>query len=297
MYKCPYCETKIDSSLINKIVLENTWAEIAKTCPLFSDSHCKTFIVDGKEITISNDNYIFAHIHTFINHLYNQTSQEIEYVYDHWSFNELVKDGEEFVHNKLSAVGNAILGFKYKNSGEITDDDKTAFIMLMKHVEFAWEPIYAIAEEFDDLQGVLAERRKAMNIERTTQWVGGGFGIYGAIKGKIKADLLNAGASAVNTGRNIMQKAIQSGIDRSNINKLKKEIKNSSELKNAVFSEINRYFINWNKILSAIFLGDRNKFEKVELDTIEMVKNQAFPSYSESFDILNNNPCSKFYVR
>ncbi len=290
MYKCPFCETKIDSSLINKVVLENTWAEIAKTCPIFSDTHCKVFTVDGKQITISNDNYIFAHIHTFINHLYNQILRDIEYVYDHWSFDELVKDGEEFVHNKLTNVGNAILGFKYKNSGEITDDDKMAFMTLMQHVEFAWAPIYATAEEFGDLQGVLAERRKAMHIERTSQWVGGGFGFSGAIKGKIKADILNAGASAINSGRNMVQKAIQAGIDRSNINKLKKEIKNSSELKNAVFCEIKQYFIDWNKVLSAIFIGDSKKFEKVGFDTADMVKKQIMPSYSEAFDILNSNP-------
>ena len=290
MYKCPFCETKIDSALINEVVLENTWAEIAKSCPSFSKSKHKVFTVDEKGITISGENYVFANIHSFINKLYHQTLTDIEYIYDHWTFDELVKRGEEFVYNKLSDVGNAILGFKYKNSGEITDDDKFGFMMLMQHVEFAWAPIYATAEEFDDLQDVLAERRNSMNIERTGQWVGGGFGLSGAIKGKIKADILNAGASAINSGRNLVRKTIQSGIDRSNINILKKEVKNSPELKNAVFSEINQYFIDWTKTLSAIFIGDSNKFEKVGMDTADMVKKQIMPSYSEAFDILNTNP-------
>lgn len=290
MSKCPYCDITIDTSNISKLVLENTWAEIAKKCPQFSNSDRKTFNIDGHQITISEDNYTYAYIHSFINNLYNQVYKELSDYYDDYTLDTLVKNGEEFLNKKLSIVGNAILGFKYKNSGVITENDKQAYLMLMKHVEFAWAPIYTVAEEFDDLQDTLSKRRKAMKVEKTSQWVGGGFGLSGAIKGKVTADILNAGSSVANSVGNLARKAIQAGIDRSNVNKLKKEIKNSSELKNAVFTEIKQYFIDWTKTLSAIFLKDGKKFEKVEAQMLDMLDDSSDLTYLDAFEVLAKNP-------
>lgn len=290
MQKCPYCDIMIDKSEISQLVLENTWSEIAEKCPCFSEASEKIFYVDGRKISISGDTYIYASINSFMCNLYNQTYETLSSYYDNSSFDTLVSDGENFLKKKLNNVGNAILGFKYKNSGIITDDDKMGFLLLAKHVEFAWAPIYAVAEEFDDLKELLSERRKAMNVERTSEWVGGGIGISGAIKGKIQADILNAGASVANSAGNFVRRSIQAGIDRSNINELKKEVKNNPELKDAVFSEIKKFFVDWTNILSAIFLHDSKKQDKVYLQMMDNFDTEDILSYSESLDKLEKNP-------
>ena len=292
MKKCPYCETEIDHSAINEIVLENTWAEISKKCPEIKKPYSKTFYIGNNELVISGENYIFAYINSFINNLYNKISEEVINYYDSNSFDFLVKNGENFIKEKFCNVGNAVLGFKYKNSGNITNDDKLALLMITTHAEFAWEPIYTVANEFDDLQDTLAERRRSMNIERSGYWVGGGIGISGAVKGKIQAYILNTGAKISNSVANLTSKAIQSGIDRYNVDKLKKEIKNSSELRSAVFKAIKQCFVDWNRFLSAIYIGNSKIFEKVQTEIQDFNLSEIASSYEAALKILSDNPYS-----
>ena len=282
--KCPCCEMEIDHSEINEIVLQNTWAHISETCPTIEKPHRKIFNIGEKQIIISGDYYIFAYINVFINYLRNQIVGEFSKYYDSCDFDSLVKTGEGWLRKNFRNVGNAILGFKYKNSGHITRDDQMTIAQMVQSSEYIWSTIYSIAEEFDDLKSELAARRQVMHIDRKDYWVGGGFGVSGAIKGKIQADILNAGASIKNSVANFASQAIQAGIDRSKIEKLKKEIKNNPELKEILLKAVEKFFADCTSFLVDIYLENREKFEK-----IEMLDKRKF-TYAEALSVLNDNP-------
>lgn len=284
MKKCPCCETEIDHAEITEIIQQNTWAHIAERCPAIEKPHSKTFNIGEHKVTVSGDHYVFAYINVFIKGLQKTIRKEVSEYYAAYSFDYLVKEGENFLRKKFLDFGNAVVGFKYKNSGPITKDDKMAFITTMKYAEQIWKPFYDIAEAFEDLKGELAERRQAMHIDRKEYWVGGGFGVSGAIKGKVQADLLNAGASVKNSVANFASKAIQAGIDHSNVEKLKKEIKNNPELRDAVLSGMDRFFNDWMNFLIDTYLEKRIEFgSHTWLD-------KKKSTYEEALSILNKEP-------
>ena len=284
MKKCPYCEIQIDHSEINEMIQQNTWAHISEKCLAIEEPHNKTFDIGGHAITVSGDYYIFAYINVFINRIQNAIVKEVSEYYDAHSFDCLVKEGENFLSKKFQDVGNAVLGFKYKNSGHITRDDQITVAQNVQQSMWIWRTLYGIAEEFDDLKSDLAARRQAMHIDRKDYWVGGGFGVSGAIKGKIQADILNAGASAKNSIANFASKAIQAGIDRSNMEKLKKEIKNNPELKDIVISGVNEFFSDCSKFLMSIYLENRKRFENI----VKLGEKKY--KYAEALSVLGDNP-------
>ena len=261
--KCPYCEIQIDHSEIDEIIQQNTWAHISERCPTIEKPYSKTFDIGGHSITVSGDYYIFAYISVFINRIQAAIVKEVSEYYNTHSFDYLVKEGEKFLSKKFQDVGNAVLGFKYKNSGHITRDDQITVSQNVQQSMWIWRTMYGIAEEFDDLKSDLAARRQAMHIDRKDYWVGGGFGVSGAIKGKMQADILNAGASAKNSIANFASKAIQAGIDRSNMEKLKKEIKNNPELKDIIIEGVYEFFSECSKFLMSIYLENRKRFENI----------------------------------
>ena len=290
MYKCPYCDIKIDSSLISRLVLENTWNEIAKSCPEITKSYSKTFVIDNKEITIKDNDYIFGVINSFINKLYEQATQDIINYYNYWSFDALIKNGEEYIYSYLLNIAHTVIAFKLKNAGEVNEHDKKFALAMAERSEQVWAPIYFAAEELGELKTDLAERRRAMNVKRNGYWVGGGFGIRGAIKGKIKADIMNAGASVSNATRNFISKAIQSSIDRSNLDKIKKEIKNSNELQGAIFKELDACFVDWKRYLNVIFCKNEEVIEKTTNKIVEMPSGEETYTYDQALTVLEENP-------
>lgn len=242
MGKCPYCDVAIKSSDVSDLLLENTWAEIARKCPEMSLSRTATFDICGEHITLSKDYYVLAQINSFINRLERDVTKLIDDYYSYWHLDVLVEKGEIVVSAYLLNAANAVTGFKYRNSSKVSKKDKEFLRDMSQKAESVWEPIYYIAEEFDDLRHSLAEHRKSIKKEKSSYWVGGGFGVRGAIKGKIKADLMNAGASASNALGNVIRRSIQAGIDRANIEKMKREVHQSNELRNAVFAGVECYF-------------------------------------------------------
>ena len=125
MKKCPCCEIEIDHAEIAEIIQQNTWAHIAERCPAIERPYNKTFNIGEHQVTVSGDYYVFAYINVFIGGLQKIIRKEFSEYYATYSFDYLVREGENFLRKKFLDVGNAVLGFKYKNSGLITVDDKT----------------------------------------------------------------------------------------------------------------------------------------------------------------------------
>lgn len=115
--------------------------------------------------------------------------------------------------------------------------------------------MYAAASEFDDLHQELSQIRQSYQKSRSSYWVGGGFGIRGAIKGKVKAGILNAGSSAINTAGNIVRGTILAGIDHSKEEDLKNKVRYSSRLHNAVMVGVDTFSKNIACLLTEVLCG------------------------------------------
>lgn len=92
--------------------------------------------------------------------------------------------------------------------------------------------IEALYEEYfeEKYQSIVTEEANtkiARDIERSgrSSWSGGGFGLSGAIKGAVQAELLNLATDAIRS----VNDAAEDASDRSNINKLKKDLLNDKK--------------------------------------------------------------------
>ena len=100
------------------------------------------------------------------------------------------------------------------SSTELTDKASESFVIRFSNIKKAWQTVALYEEEL----GIESQCR--------TRWVGGGFGITGAIKGAVKAKVMNVGTD-IATG---IFKSITGTTDADKIGKLKKKL--FDELKN-----------------------------------------------------------------
>ena len=96
--------------------------------------------------------------------------------------------------------------------------------------------------------------------KRNVNWVGGGFGIKGAIKGTVQASILNAGATAVHSAGSILSFGISSVKNSISAANLKNKFMEDSELQKFICNGF-KYCCN-NFAMYICYLADREAMEK-----------------------------------
>lgn len=257
--KCPYCEITFDQNKLDKVIFDKTIDTITNKCEVIPHPYTKTFHIADHNIVISDDLYLFSYINRFVNTLQNDFKKNLKDYIHSSHLSKLVDEGEDYLCERFEGAIYAVLGYMKANGITVTVKKLTDIKSYLGRIPFVWNPVYTLASEFDDLQSLLAERRQAMDKPRTSSWVGGGLGIRGAIKGQIKAGVLNAGSTMLNSIGNTTRRAIQSHIDSENVRKAKLEIMESSEFINTILSESDEFFDDLRKSLLRELSNDSEK--------------------------------------
>lgn len=130
----------------------------------------------------------------FHKNAYQQKSRILSYYLEKvaW-FNDVY---EFAIPQSLEYIENAVdLAVKVLLDNGIYDYSRDSFVKEFKIDELYLADIALIGKKYDEIEEAWNSIKQTRNIQRNSRsrWQGGGFGLGGAIKGAITADLLNAG--------------------------------------------------------------------------------------------------------
>ena len=289
--KCPYCNCTFDQNKLDKVIFDMTIDTIAKECVAIPKPYNKTFCIADTDVVITDELYLFGYVNCLINKLQEQFKTDLkEYIHNNF-LSKLVDEGENYLSNHFEKAIYVVLGYMKANGLSVTVKKFTDMKSYLGRIPFIWQPVYTIASEFDELSSLLEARRNAMDTPRKTTWVGGGFGIRGAIKGQIKAGIMNAGGSLLNSAGNAARRAIQSHRDFETVRQAKNEIMESSEFINAILSESDEFFDDLRKRLLQELSKDSEKSKDISRKIIGKESDDNYSmSKTKAIEALMKNP-------
>ena len=247
--KCPYCDCTFDQNKLDKVIFDMTIETIARECVVIPNPYNKTFHIADADVVIADELYLYGYVNCLINKFQEQFKIDLKEYIHNSLLSKLVDEGENYLSDHFEKVIYAVLGYMKANGLSVTIQKLADMKSYLGRIPFIWQPVYTLASEFNELSALLEARRNAMNTPRRTTWVGGGFGIRGAIKGQIKAGIMNAGGSLINSAGNAARRAIQSHKDFENVRQAKNNIMESAEFLNAILSESDEFFNDLRKHL------------------------------------------------
>ena len=288
---CPYCDHLFDQDLLDEALFSRTIRTIANECTVIPKPYRKTFSIAESEIALSDDAYVYGYVNRFVNKLERQFKADLKN-YIHTSFlSKLAAEGENYLCEHFEKDIYAVSGYMKANGVPVTLKSFNDMKSYMGRIPFIWEPVYTVASKFNELQSMLDERLNAMDSSRKYTWVGGGFGIRGAIKGQIKAGLLNAGGSAINSIENATKRAVQSYRDSANMSRAKNEVMESTEFLDAILSEAYEFYDDLRKHLLWQLRGDSEKSKNVsKYISGKNQKRNLKLSRDQAIELLAKNP-------
>lgn len=287
---CVYCQKGISDS--TDVLIENIFNELEQYTPVLRPDPKREFRIGYQSVVIDDEIHALCTVRKFVLTLQENTCDSMLSYIHYMSLKNLVEVGERKVKKMLKNISYSIFTFLKKNKIHINHTMKKEIFAMEELSAAIWEPIYEVGSLFDGIHSIAVQRRKAMQRPRTrtSTWVGGGFGFTGAIKGKIKADIMNVGADVLNFAGNMIRRGIQAGFDNYQERKAQEEVKETEELLNAILN-------SWSEIFEAIMeflmkecLKDSSNWES----NLEKIQNNniSFKTLSEEDAVisLRQNP-------
>ena len=228
---------------------------------------------------IEDTKYIAKYYGTFVS-MMNEMALNLEQYYKSaGGMKNVVLNMEQAFHNNVDAVVSKACDVL--NENDIYDIGRTQFIrsymsdfydMYRENLNSVFEAYSAILEDRDNM----AEYRDWQKASRG-RWVGGGFGMKGAIKGSVQASLMNAGSDLFHgIGDNIREAS-----DNAEMNKKLKELYESYWVKNLLCNEPRYVVIAIYNIVSEILIErlqlSRNVF-RVDIESADVLYDDTLKS-------------------
>ena len=140
---------------------------------------------------------------------------------------------QSFANNQLDTLSDFIVRILFAANIKNYSKEKFFNEYYFKYINFDayLEPIFKAIAEVNHTEAALEEIRR-QKLEMKNQWVGGGFGFTGAIKGSLQASVMNY---CTTSWRKLVSNPLDRIADESNIRKMKQEILNSREFKKLIF--------------------------------------------------------------
>lgn len=225
--KCPFCSA--DMQTISEILFDSSLRKIMPSCRKFDTKTEMRFQIGSYSVSVFEKDRLSIAINNFVNHIFENSWSEISEWIQKKSFDALIQTGEMKLQSLTETVILDTAAFMRTSGCEIDlfyAEEKFSFI---RSVSYIWEPVYEIAAEFGDAKDVLDSARKSAATPRTSHWVGGGFGLRGAVKGVVTAGALNLGGEVLHGTKNFLKSRITDLYNRSLLQKGKDEVKESRE--------------------------------------------------------------------
>ena len=227
MATCPKC--KVSMEPIVDIVFMETIDTLEPYCIQIDSSMKKEFQVGKKIITFSGKNYLSGILNHFMTIIYDNSWKELLNWIECRSFDDIIRFGDEVVNQLSMIVSYAALVFMKQLGSEISVELLEKDFARIFDMRSFWSTAYLQAEMFQDLKAELDSERKNMHTPMRGRWVGGGFGIGGAVKGMINAELLNAGGKVAHSVGDTARSQMRKLADNYQIKATKNELKQSPE--------------------------------------------------------------------
>lgn len=221
-------------------------------CPKLATDTKMQFSINGTTVEISGKAYLSAVCSYFVSLAYRNSWTELENWVNLHSFDDIIRFGDEKVNEVALAVSYDTIAFMKKIGYEVDAELLETKFSEIFDMRYFWNAIYTAAMQFNDLKDELAVARKKMKTPRTSQWVGGGFGIGGAVKGMLTAELLNAGGNVVHGVGNEIRSQMRKVYDNHQIKKAKEEVKRSPEFIAGIQKDWTKHMQNLYSYLKSI---------------------------------------------
>lgn len=229
--KCPYCNENLDK--IQTLLEDSFISSIGKSYPIFHAENIEQFVIDNNTIEIKE----LLSLKCFLSNIYfrcyrNMLKKFMEFYYK-YGIERIAKDAFGIIdelNNKLLIFTTAFL-----NKNEIYLDITTT----AEEIGYL-KPDWSLGA-FDELLIKLkmykeesAEMREQIKLQRSGYWVGGGFGVRGAIRGRVMAGALNTGESLLNLAAEGILKSAVKHISESDADKRAEKLKKEPEIINNI---------------------------------------------------------------
>lgn len=189
----------------------------------------KTFQIGRYTISVPENHRFVIALNNFMNLIYENSWNELVEWMHYISFDTMVEVGEKKLVSLVDSIALAAVAFMRSSGCEIDSGYAEKSLAFLWDISYIWEPVYDIAKNFGDAKKVMDIARKNAATPRTSRWVGGGFGLGGAIKGTVVAGTLNLGGDVLHGAKNLAKSQISNLYSKAVIRKSKEAIKESAE--------------------------------------------------------------------
>jgi hypothetical protein len=288
---CPKCD--VGMKPIEYILFMETVDMVEPYCPDVDIDMKKEFNVEGKIVDISGKEYISGLCSQFISIVYRNSLNTLIRWAEANSFDDIIKYGDKIINNIALAVSYDAIGFMKKIGYDVNPDLIEHKFSKIFDLRYFWSYLDSMASLVDCLSQEMDEARKNMNTPRTSRWVGGGFGVAGAVKGAINAKMLNVAGDVVHGMGNVARSQMRKAYDKHQIKVAKDEIKQSAEFINNVRDSWTRQISNLYEYLKTVVkdksvnLGGEYQF--LNLNDLNGGFNYLKCTYQQAKDLLNKN--------
>lgn len=227
MSKCPFCQA--DMQIINETIFDSTLNKIMPFCPKFDVNEGKTFQIGGYTISVPESHRFVIALNNFMNLVFENSWKELAEWMHYLSFDTMVEVGEKKLQSLAEDIALSAVAFMRSSGCEVDSHYAEKSLAFLWDVSYMWEPVYEIAKGFGDAKKIMDIARKNAATPRTNRWVGGGFGLGGAVKGTVIAGALNLGGEALHGAKNLAKSQVANLYNRRIIRQSKNEIKESQE--------------------------------------------------------------------
>lgn len=185
----------------------------------------KTFIIGDYSISFpfASDSYrgffgAFTHI------AYDAMRAFDSYYQDH-SIEEILKELPQDASNGLTATINEVMKILYKEGEELTENEFYEKYRYKYEIDYA-QKYETVVELYVSICNEEQRLKNIRNVRKASRgrWIGGGFGLEGAVKGAITSGLLNAGQDFIH----LISNSNREYRDNKKIQDALKDLKNSA---------------------------------------------------------------------
>lgn len=232
--KCPNCEANLKK--MEYMLFENSLKDAMLLLQDVDYDKVPSFKIGDYTVTIPEKYQLLCLLNGFVNLIQENSWNIIKNWIKSNDFDVIVKSCSSKLTQLVDAVVADSWAFLDKLDMELDSEEMTKFRSLMLNgtdsllgTNSICQYIYELAEPFEDMYYELEKAKQNVKTPRRSTWVGGGFGIRGALKGAAQASMLNLGGSLLNSVANTAKSQFVGARGAAQINRLKRAITESTE--------------------------------------------------------------------
>lgn len=214
----------------NEIIYDSMVSKITPFCPRFVPGDKTRFKLGDHTLSVCVEQSFILALNHFIDLIFENSWNELAGWIRHMSFGGIVQKGKDKLGSLADGIALATAAFM--NGAGCVVDSRTVEenFGFLWNVSYIMEPVYEIARNFSDTREAVNQALKSGGwAPRTSRWIGGGFGLGGAIMGSITAGAMNMVGNAMHSTKNAAKSQILKWYTNSTLSKGQDAIKESEE--------------------------------------------------------------------